>query len=280
MKNWYKTSQKHPTDDYDDNDCPNNWYKYAQEYQEQQLFNFYNDIEQHDPLVVDIPPEFNGSNRSIETLEEAIEDVEGYENVAKQLNNNGFNWKLIEFPNDNIIAIYLDGETYIIDDFDFVGLEEANDWVNGIFDNDLYSYIPPEEEDDFWEGVGEGFTVYHATPNENLESIKVNGIEPRNQTRGITNRSTPSAVFTSTNPDEITSYGDTVFEINVSKMKEDGYMPRASLETPIEEENVRSQLAYKIGLENYENGQLDSDGISDSTLIFYDTIPTKYLSLI
>ena len=62
-------------------------------------------------------------------------------------------------------------------------------------------------------------------------------------------------------------------------MKEDGYMPRASLETPVEAQNAEYALANKIGLENYIPGtELSSDGISESTIVFYDSIPAKYIS--
>jgi hypothetical protein len=250
------------------------WYKIAKAVQEDS--EFYKD----DPVKIPtIPQKILNAHKTVEMLDEVIENCTNYHEVANLLTQNGFSWKNIQFPQNNVIAVDIDNTIYVIDHFYLPESQNANEWVNDMWEHELYQYVNPPENDDFWNNVGKGFTVYHATPRENLASIQKEGIQPRNDSRGISNRGTGAAVFTSDNPNDIDYYGDTIVEINVGQMKDDGYMPNVTQETPIEENKIRSALAYKIGIPEYEPQDYYSEGIYDTTFIFYGHIPPKYITV-
>ena len=50
-------------------------------------------------------------------------------------------------------------------------------------------------------------------------------------------------------------------------------------EIPIEESEKLSQLAHKIGLQDFVGPYYGGEGIYESTLIIYGNIPPKYLSI-
>lgn len=155
--------------------------------------------------------------------------------------------------------------------------EEAIEWLGGVYDP--FKFIDAKDfNKEFWDDVGEGYVLYHATNPDNIESIKQQGLTPQDETRGIGNRGTGAAVFTSSNSDTIDVYGAALIAINVGQMKQDGYMPFVSLEEPIEEKEAYEALAHKLGIEEYYH-EIES-GIDEDTVIFYDTIPVKYLSFV
>lgn len=126
--------------------------------------------------------------------------------------------------------------------------------------------------DDFWNSPS---PVYHGTPN--VEEVLKTGIEARSETRGMTNTSVGAAVFTSLEPEETRSYGDTLV-VNTEAMKTDGLTPFVFQEPQIVEDEYLSSLYWLLGLE-YES-ESNSDGISPNTVIFNDSIPAKYLSVL
>lgn len=168
---------------------------------------------------------------------------------------------------------------YIIDDPLSPYIREIDSWFYSIDDDKLSEfYNIPDYNDEFWKNVGEGFFVYHATPLKNLDNITKNGITPKSETRGINNRGTPAAVFTSDNQNDISNYGDVVLEINVSAMKKDGYTPTVSAEEPLQYAEYKDELASKLGFEDYNVGnEYYSEGIYASTIIFYGIIPPQYI---
>lgn len=210
-------------------------------------------------------------------MEWDLEQAKTYEDIIKILDNNDIAWNLIKFENMSVITFMLNNELYVIDDFEYVELKLAREWVDSIQDHNLEKYLP-EHEEKFWEHPS---ILYHATgKEENVNLILKTGLTKQNLTRGISNRSTPSAIFASTEVDDISSYGNYIFEINTKKMKLDGYMPEVSLETPIIESEMRQSIAWKLGLRDYEYSGDSSDGISSSTVIIYGNIPVKYLRLL
>lgn len=127
--------------------------------------------------------------------------------------------------------------------------------------------------------------LYHATPDENVESIRAEGIGAANKTRGLTNRSVGSAVFTSSEYEELYgsgSYGNNIFEINTEAMKADGYMPRVEQEPEVEEAAWRGALAHKIGADERTRASLEqtSSDMSPNTVIVHGSIPPKYIRLV
>lgn len=154
-----------------------------------------------------------------------------------------------------------------------ISFESAEKWIEDANPEEYINFRSPVET--FWE---DGGVIYHATDRENLKSILKNGINPMCKTRGLGNRNISCAVFCSPDTESISSYGDLVFEINISKMYEDGLTYEVSMETGFEENQMKSALANKIGLE-IEFEQEDSSLMED-TIVIYGNIPPKYLRVV
>ena len=127
----------------------------------------------------------------------------------------------------------------------------------------------------FWEHPG---TLYHATPDDYLEDIKEEGLVGSSDTRGISNRSVGAAVFTSTEPTDIDSYGNNVLEIDTEAMKRDGYTPFVGQEPDIESYEKAMSLMHFYGIEGDPHLDVES-GMSPTTVIVYGKIPPQYLTL-
>jgi len=104
-------------------------------------------------------------------------------------------------------------------------------------------------------------------------------IKQKNDSRGMSNKWTGSAVFMSEHIDDLGTYGDALFEVDLPQMKQDGYMPRLEREEPIQEGRVRQAIAREFGVEDYHlyTGESDSEGILESTLVLFGPVPPKYL---
>lgn len=247
-----------------------NWYKIAQ----QQQFKFVDDMEES------IAP----SRTDLIDLEEALEyNTHNYHELISLLNNYKIEWQKIDFPKaDPIIKLTYKNKPYIIDDFENPSLKDPMDWIYRIFDHYLDDYVPTTDfNETFWDNVGNGSLVYHATTEENKDSILQNGLNIADKTRGINNRNTGSAIFASESTDDIGSYGDVIFAIDLGKMKNDKYMPQVTKEGPIETSEQRGALANKIGIDDIDfSSEYASEGLYDTTVIFYNNIPAKYLRLL
>lgn len=247
-----------------------NWYKKAQ----QQYLEFYKNIPEQKRPPIENPKESDDMS-----LQDMVENSNSLEQLGKVLNAHGLEWEKIDFHNgESIISVKKDGNVYIIDDFNYPEMKDANKWIWNIYN--LEQYLPQQDfNENFWNEVTNGSKVYHATVEENKGNILRNGLRKENKSRGISNRSTGSAVFTSDNPDDISSYGNVIFEIDLGKMKQDGYMPEVSKEEPLSDYHMRDTLANMIGLENFIQDDYGSEGIYDSTIIIYGNIPPKYLKI-
>jgi hypothetical protein len=250
-----------------------NWYKKAQ----QQDFPFYND----ENTIEDSPNLFH-SNQSKETLEELMNspDAVSFLTITSLLQKFKYKYNIITLPNEEqLITVDIGNDKYVIDDVKYPSVKEAHQWLWDVSNyGRINNYMPSEDfSKTFWNDVGNGYVLYHATPKDNIESIKKNGIMIADKTRGVSNRSTGAAVFTSENPDDIIDYGNTIFQINISQMKQDGYTPDVSREEPLEEAELLEALAGKIGIEEF-NATVES-GLYSSTVIIYGNIPPKYISL-
>lgn len=180
--------------------------------------------------------------------------------------------------NGNDIIVINDGQTYVCDDPNdkYPTIKEAQEWIYSMWDAELDMYVP-DQENDFWEYPS---TLYHATDSENIPSIMEHGLRPENKTRGLSNRDMGSSIFTSTETDDIGSYGDTILAIDTKRMKQDGFMPEISGETPLEDSQKRSSLAHSIGYEDYHIDEYSSEGYSYNTIAIYGLIPPKYLKIL
>lgn len=171
--------------------------------------------------------------------------------------------------------------------------DEENEGVdeNKLFNSD--SYLDDVAEQLGWkENFSESFwqypqILYHCTTPENVESIQTKGLSRKSETRGLTNRHTPPAIFTTVELDEVphlqSYYGTSVFKINTQLMKQEGYMPEVSKEPEWERAHKLSFVFQKLGKKEehtYPERFVDSsDGVSDYTVIIHGNIPPKYLSL-
>jgi len=161
-------------------------------------------------------------------------------------------------------------------------MTEAHDWLNNVnWYGRVDNYVTmPDFSKEFWEGVTDGTKVYHGTSEEKLPIILEEGLSPMYETRGMSNRGTGAAVFTSSEQETAQYYYPVVLEIDVGQMKKDGYMPVVSQEEPIAEGEALNALAWKIGLEDYQHEGDSSDGLDAGTTIFFGPIPPKYLRVI
>jgi hypothetical protein len=135
--------------------------------------------------------------------------------------------------------------------------------VEGKFNEDFWHYPPP---------------LFHGTSQ--MEAVMQEGIEPRSESRGLSNRWVGDAVFTSLSPEVATQYstfGDAgIVVIDTAAMKRDGYMPYVAQEPEVVEEDLSSALMAKLGLE-YDIEYSDT-GIDPDTVIVYGGIAPEYLT--
>jgi len=219
--------------------------------------------------------------QNIDQIIDLVDESISLEQVRSKLIQENIPFKEIQLNKEKLIKVVVSNISYIIDE---TSIREAKDFVWRLSDNELYSYSSRGDFNEiFWKNICTQYSDYnelfHATSKENLEEIKENGLETGNKSRAISNRSTGSAIFASTDQYSIDSYGDLIIKINMCLMKKDGYIPRVSLEEPIEEALMREEIARKLGIEDFNAiSQYDSEGIFESTVVIYGDIPLKYLS--
>ena len=128
-------------------------------------------------------------------------------------------------------------------------------------------------------------SLFHCTTKDKYELIKKDGVlKRRSDTRGINNRSVGSAIFTTMEEEEVgyltQYYGDIVLRINTAQMKSDGFTPHVEKEPEVDHADKISFVLNKLGRNTEPASFIDSSGgISEYTVIVYDNIPIKYLSL-
>ena len=245
-----------------------NLYKKSQQNQQEE-FSFVSEIpnkkqppteetEQYKKLVKQTP----------EVFFNIIEKCSDLDELSRMLGIHGFEFKRIK----DIISVKIGKEVYIVDES--MSITRGEEWIWTVRDIDEYINFPDFNEQ-FWKSPS---TVYHQTSSANWPLIQKNGLQIRDTKRGINNRGTGLAIFTSTEPDELDSYGDIMIEINTEEMKKDGYMPTVSAEKPFVDAEKNNALAHLIGL-NYFSDEWEQ-AISPNTVIFYKNIPSKYLRIL
>jgi hypothetical protein len=258
-----------------------NWYKIAQY---QQIFNF---IDPSQKSFDFITPNDKINDQSLEglSLNEALEYASSDYAVFEVLKYFKIPYEIIDFSTGKkSLLVEINRKPFVIDlgkntNYSYEA-EDANKWIRNIVDyGNVYKYITQNDfNQEFWDGIGEGYKLYHGTTEENVENILKNGLETTYGTRGIENRNTGAAVFTSDEIETAKYYYDYIIEIDVGAMKSSGYMPRVSREEPIEEAEMEEALAHKIGLDEYYVEY--ETGLDPGTVIFYDTIPPQFLKLL
>ena len=235
--------------------------------------------------VRDALADFVDNDVSIDDIDSIDEYLSDYPNDAFKLiqiilKKSGVDSTTKELVDGDVLILY----NNIILNFSngrFLSAYSKKSFYDRIVD-DPDSYLPkgfPDLEekfnDEFWDGPVE---LYHATTEDNVADIQSDGLVPMSSTRGISNRSVGSAVFTSINPDVIDSYGDNVFRIDTTAMKRDGYTPYVSQEPVFPESEKINALLHIYDIE--ETHEISSyDGMDPDTVIVYGKIPSKYLEL-
>jgi hypothetical protein len=161
----------------------------------------------------------------------------------------------------------------------YLEVESADEWVRGLNDDYLHLYVAPPDND-FWLGVAQGVVLYHGTTATNARRILRYGLEPRHESRSISNRFIGAAVFLSPTPQGTEAYGDTLLAVDVGAMKRDGVTPQATFEPGVEERGLRSTIAYRLGLHDYHDEDQSWEGIADDTIIVHGRIPPQYISVV
>ena len=169
---------------------------------------------------------------------------------------------------DPITVINVDNKSYVLDG---EYIKEATEWINDLPEYELYSYVGYKDyNDEFWENPPGA--LWHGTNAENLRVIMEEGLDVRTGPRAMSNRSVGSAIFTSSDPDTSRYHYEAVVEINIAAMASDGYTPKASQEEPFEEENMKSTLASKIGIQDWMGEEYGSEGLDTETVVFFDSL--------
>ena len=230
--------------------------------------------------------QYEGSIPNQEKLKQLIE--------IEKKRHPGFHIRKVDFPSKNVWVYGFgnkpsytryEAPEFVIEQNDAgeFDVEPVKKWFEDIsFSDRFFDYLELDLEEianqKFWEYPS---ILYHGTTKEGKEAILVDGLLPKARTRGISNRSIGAAIFTSTEIEGTSDYveenGGAVFEINTRQMKKDGYTPRIYTETLNEEEEYKSILAAKLGLE-YDKEE--EPGMEDTTVIFKDPIPLKYLRMV
>ena len=182
----------------------------------------------------------------------------------------------IETPSGIIYQLLIDGESFVVEDF---SIQSAEEWVRDkSWSGRTSEYITMRDfNEEFWESA-DGVLVYHGTAEDRLQDILTNGLEPRDETRGIANRSMGAGVFTSPDAGQADYFYDRVIEINVGAMKADNLILPVSMEGPIEESEAEDALAHMVGLEDYHADV--EQGLDPGTVVFYGVIPPNFLRLV
>ena len=206
-----------------------------------------------------------------------LEDLTGIDAILQYLSAHGKEGKVVELGTDK----YIVWDDNILDP-EYPTVRKKRDWIYGTDGSRLIRRLTDAVEEQFnarfWEHPE---TLFHATPTENVEAIKREGLKMAHKSRGMANKHIRAAVFTSTEPDWIANpYGPSVVTINTSLMKQDGFMPQVTKEPNHTESDVTNFIARKIEAwdDDRDLTNASSEGTTDDTVIVYSAIPPKYLS--
>lgn len=256
-----------------------NWYKTAQ----QNHFNFW-DGSQKEKYEIKNPNDFNPSipkGFSIQiqpdtSIEDYIEEAKNEKELLFLFETFNEHYDIYTLKNNERVLRYDDKIIELSNGY--YDIQNAEQWVWDQEQN-IHEYVDIRDfNEEFWSGVGPGYKMYHGTTNENIDNILKVGLNPRNGTRGISNRSIGAGIFMSPDPMTANYYYDKVVEIDVGQMKKDGYTPFVSGETPVDDAILLEALAHQLDIPSFEAmSQFSSDGLSQDTIVFYKKIPPKYL---
>jgi len=196
------------------------------------------------------------------------DEIEPFERVFKGRGEKGTHYFSWEHENHKYVVGISEGGKKI-------GCSGVVSWIDDVvLYGDAGLFVTCDSLEDFWDHPP---PLYHATPRENVASIRREGLVTMNETRGIANRGTSAAVFTSLNFEgTIDSYGDAIFKINTRAMARDGQTPRVSLEEPVLEYDQMGAIISVLDAGDEIFVELES-GIDPETVVVFGRILPKYL---
>lgn len=180
------------------------------------------------------------------------------------------------------------GRLYRAPDDRYVLLDPEGDDVYVTIVSDLYEaegqidvdQIESDIEDSWREDVARG-PVYHGTRDgESLQSIVEGGLERRNETRGLNNRSVGQSVFTTVDPELASQYGSVV-EVDLPRAIADGVVDPLDLsrEPGYNRADAMQQVAYSFDDYSFDPySQYVGSGEDPNTVIIGADIPPEYIT--
>lgn len=208
------------------------------------------------------------------------EDLEKLKAEIKQYEN-------VEVLDDVLEDTFLVEDKVVTIDGDDFSVQDPEEWVSDQMES-IHSNVKDKVEDLLTERFNNDFqdypvTLFHATPNENLESIMKDGLQAESQTRGLTNRGVGAAIFTYDNDESplTGSYGDTVLAIDCKAMKRDGLEFYVEQEPAVVENETANLLAHVVGANDF-HWEAGGDGADDpaTVILHIDHVPPKYLRVV
>lgn len=221
-----------------------------------------------------------------------IEELDGKEEVKSYLKSIDVDFHKESINNKSIFILFREG--YIIEfEGQFPVVYELKRFIREKSSSrHFYDFTGVDWRkhytNEFWENVGtipDYNKLYHATKEKYVDDILKNGLKAKNKTRIPTSKIRKNAVFAVLNPsmlqDEV--YGGKVIIIDTLKMKNDGFTPLVGREKDWERQDRARYLQSKLNI----YGQIErmvpaGEGGSGSwrdTIVIYDDIPPKYISL-
>ena len=152
-------------------------------------------------------------------------------------------------------------------------VQDAIEWIHAADLDALFPNAAEAFNADFWTSPP---LLYHNTDQSKLASIKRHGLRLMDESRGIANRGTGAAVFTTLNLEQACEhyYGNLIVRIDTTAMKIAGYTPLVAEESPCREYEQYGALANLLDVE--VEFDLES-GIDHDTIIVFSRIPPQYL---
>jgi len=136
--------------------------------------------------------------------------------------------------------------------------------------------------DDWWREI-RGGRLYHGTSAENLESIRQEGLNPENRTRGLGNRGVGLSVFATSSEETAAGYASfdgAVVEIDVERAVADGVIEQVSVsrEPGYDRADALASVAYEFDDYDFDPySEFSGTGENPDTFIFGSNIPPQYL---
>lgn len=198
------------------------------------------------------------------------EDLIRYESYRDNINLFNGIYKYIGVNLEKFYIIKANENLFVESDGDIYNLEDY------ILECDLSLFF---EDEAF--SVDLPSVAYHATKEENLESILENGLGTKNESRGLTNRYIGSAVFLSENPNAIDAYGDVILEVDLRSFVESlgdvDINDIFSREEFYSEKDLRESLGHFFNISIHIDESYD--GTSPEDIICYHNIPPDFISV-